>query len=67
VYICLCNAITVRHVEHAAACGARRPREVYEAAGGQADCGTCTGAVLCLLRKVLAQAESGPEMLAAAD
>jgi bacterioferritin-associated ferredoxin len=54
LYICLCNALTVRQVEQAVQAGARRPKEVYAAAGAKAECGNCTGTVLCVLRKLLA-------------
>jgi bacterioferritin-associated ferredoxin len=59
--------LTVGHVEAAVAGGARRPKEIYQAAGCTADCGTCTGAVLCLLRKVLAEHEDAANLMAGAD
>jgi bacterioferritin-associated ferredoxin len=67
VYICLCNALTVSQVEHAVRCGARRPKDVYAAAGARAECGNCTGSVLCVLRKLLANDDSANGQLAAAD
>ena len=67
LYICLCNALTVRQVEHAVQCGARRPKDVYEAAGAKAECGSCTGSVLCLMRKLLANDDAVDGQLAAAD
>ncbi|MGE0415356.1 MAG: bacterioferritin-associated ferredoxin [Acetobacteraceae bacterium] len=50
MYICLCNAMTDADIRRAIANGARRPREVYEAAGCQAQCGGCTPTILDLLR-----------------
>jgi bacterioferritin-associated ferredoxin len=67
VYICLCNALTEAKVREAACDGARRPGEVYAACGGRAQCGTCTGTILCLLRKLAAPVEATGEMLAGAD
>jgi bacterioferritin-associated ferredoxin len=49
-YICLCNGITDEEVRRAVCCGARRPREVYEAAGHRAQCGKCTREMLALIR-----------------
>ncbi|WP_237213161.1 (2Fe-2S)-binding protein [Falsiroseomonas oryziterrae] len=49
-YICLCNGITDEEVRRAVCCGARRPKEVYEAAGHRAQCGKCTRDILAPLR-----------------
>jgi len=49
-YICLCNGITDEEVRRAVCCGARRPKEVYEAAGHRAQCGRCTRDILVILR-----------------
>jgi bacterioferritin-associated ferredoxin len=54
-YICLCNGITDEQVRRAVCCGARRPKEVYEAAGARAQCGKCTRDILALLRAAPAQ------------
>lgn len=50
MYICLCNALTDSRIEEAVAGGAHRPRDVYGACGCRAQCGTCTKAILCLIR-----------------
>ena len=50
-YICLCNGITDEDVRRAICCGARRPREVYEADGHRAQCGKCTPEILAMLRE----------------
>jgi bacterioferritin-associated ferredoxin len=67
MYICLCNALTVSQVEHAVQAGARRPKDVYAAAGARAECGNCTGTVLCVLRRLLANDDASDGQLAAAD
>ncbi len=67
MYICLCNALTVSQVERAVQCGARRPKDVYAAAGVRAECGNCTGTLLCVLRKLLANDDAQGGQLAAAD
>jgi bacterioferritin-associated ferredoxin len=64
VYVCLCNALTDRHVRDAAHAGASRPSEVYAACGCAAQCGTCSRTV----RQVLDDAVmslTGQQMLAA--
>lgn len=49
-YVCLCNGITDEEVRRAICCGARRPKEVYAAAGHGAQCGKCTPQILAMLR-----------------
>ena len=49
-YICLCNGITDEEVRRAICCGARRPKDVYDAAGHRAQCGKCTREILAMLR-----------------
>jgi bacterioferritin-associated ferredoxin len=49
-YVCLCNGITDEEVRRAICGGARRPKEVYDAAGHRAQCGKCTPDILALLR-----------------
>ena len=49
-YVCLCNGITDEAVRRALCGGARRPKEVYAAAGHRADCGKCTRDNLAILR-----------------
>jgi bacterioferritin-associated ferredoxin len=64
VYVCLCNALTDRHVRNAAHAGARRPSEVYEACGCMVQCGTCSRTVRSIVDDVAAN-ECAPELLAA--
>ena len=62
MYICLCNALTDTDVQQAAEQGACRPREVYEACGCVAQCGSCTRQILALLRETPVES---PAMVAA--
>ena len=55
LYICLCNALTDTDVQQAAEQGACRPREVYEACGCVAQCGSCTKQILALLREAIVE------------
>ncbi len=49
-WVCLCNGITDEEVRRAICCGARRPKDVYEATGHRAQCGKCTRDILAILR-----------------
>ena len=51
MYVCLCNALTDRQVQQAAAtAGTTKPSSVYAACGCRAQCGQCVKALLALLR-----------------
>jgi bacterioferritin-associated ferredoxin len=51
MYVCLCNALTDRHVKQAAAsAGTTKPSSVYAACGCRAQCGQCVKALVSLLR-----------------
>jgi bacterioferritin-associated ferredoxin len=51
VYICICNALTSRHVRQAIdEAAAARPAEVYAACGCRAQCGSCVRKLMALLR-----------------
>ena len=50
MYICLCNALTDTDILQAAAQGARRPRDVHEACGCVAQCGSCSKQIIAVLR-----------------
>jgi bacterioferritin-associated ferredoxin len=63
VYVCLCNALTDRHVRDAAHAGASRPSEVDAACGCSAQCGTCSRTVRRMLDEVTPNGRV-PEMLA---
>ena len=52
MYICICNALTTRHVKQAIdEAGSVRPAEVYAACGCRAQCGSCVKKLLSLLRE----------------
>jgi bacterioferritin-associated ferredoxin len=52
VYVCICNALTSRHVKHAIdQAAAARPAEIYAACGCRAQCGSCVKKLLGLLRE----------------
>ncbi len=53
--VCLCNALSDAQLADAIAKGARRPKEVYCACGGTAQCGTCTKTILTMIRETPAQ------------
>jgi bacterioferritin-associated ferredoxin len=51
VYVCLCNALTDRQVQQAAAvAGTAKLSTVYAACGCRAQCGQCVKALVALLR-----------------
>ncbi|MEN0076572.1 (2Fe-2S)-binding protein [Roseicella sp. DB1501] len=49
--VCLCNALSDAQLADAIAKGARRPKDVYCACGGTAQCGTCTKTILTMIRE----------------
>lgn len=50
MYICLCNGLTDTQIVQVVAAGANRPKEVYCACGGRAQCGNCTATILSIIR-----------------
>ncbi|HVZ08466.1 (2Fe-2S)-binding protein [Rhodopila sp.] len=63
VYVCLCNALTDRHVKHAVTtAGVTKTSEVYAACGCRAQCGQCVRSVVNLLRGIVG---TEPELHAA--
>jgi bacterioferritin-associated ferredoxin len=65
MYVCLCNALTDRHVHAAALAGATRPSEIYRACGCAALCGTCSATVRRILNEAAAAPALQPELMAA--
>ena len=41
MYVCVCNAVTERHIENAVEQGARRMRDLHRELGVSAECGRC--------------------------
>lgn len=63
MYVCLCNGITERDAERAAAAGARKPAHVYAKLGVRPQCGRCNAALHEMLGRVAAERDtrlSGP-------
>jgi bacterioferritin-associated ferredoxin len=52
MYICLCNALTERHVHAAASAGVDRPSLVYGACGCTVQCGGCAPTLRRILNEV---------------
>jgi bacterioferritin-associated ferredoxin len=52
MYVCLCNGLTDRRVREAAAEGAIRPSEVYQACGCVAKCGICARTLRAIIDEV---------------
>jgi len=50
MYVCHCNALSDRQLIQAVREGANRPYDVYAACGCRAQCGSCAGAVLAIIR-----------------
>lgn len=57
MYICVCNAVTERHIEDAVANGARRLRDLRVHLGVSAECGRCASCAHQCLKVAL---DSGP-------
>ena len=51
MYLCLCLALTERHIEEAARNGVRSSRELYQALDGKPSCGKCVPYVQQALRR----------------
>jgi bacterioferritin-associated ferredoxin len=60
VYICLCNGLTDTQIAAAVAAGADRPKAVYAACGGRAQCGGCTRTILATIRESGSARRPGP-------
>ena len=49
VYVCNCNAIRQRDVQHAINCGAATPKAVFAHCGAKAQCAKC----VCEMREMI--------------
>ena len=65
--VCLCNALTDTQLCDAVARGSCRPREVYAACGCKAQCGTCTRAILAMIREGAGAAASAAALARTAE
>jgi bacterioferritin-associated ferredoxin len=52
VYVCLCNAISDKHVRACAGQGRCSVSDVYRARGCQAQCGKCAASIRAILQEV---------------
>lgn len=64
MYVCICNAVTERHIDSAIADGCRSLRQLREQLGVGACCGRCTGCARDVLKNSLHA--HAPHRLAAA-
>lgn len=53
MYVCVCNAVTERHIAQAVEQGARRLRDLRTSLGVAADCGRCASCAHSCLRTTL--------------
>lgn len=60
MYVCICNAISERHVRTAIASGATTAGKVYRACGSQPQCGRCKQSIC----DMLGEAKSGSSAFA---
>ena len=66
MYVCLCNAISDKHVRACAGQGRCSVSDVYRARGCQAQCGKCAGSIRAILQEAAASAGSGAYLEGAA-
>ncbi|WP_414709777.1 (2Fe-2S)-binding protein [Reyranella sp.] len=67
MYICVCRAIRDRDVEAAVRAGARRPVDVFRAAGYSPQCGGCASDMRKRIDQTIATEQAAPQTLLAAD
>jgi len=53
MYVCVCNAVTERHIAQAVEQGARRLRDLRDSLGVAAECGRCASCAHSCLRMTL--------------
>ena len=51
MYVCICNALTEKHIAEVAKSGTSRPNEVFAACRCRAQCGSCVRRILDLVRQ----------------
>lgn len=59
MYVCICNGLSDTRIQAAIAAGASRTHDVYAACECRAQCGSCTGTILCMLRARNAELDAG--------
>lgn len=53
MYVCVCNAVTERHIEAAVSQGATRLRDLRDSLGVATECGRCAGCAHKCLKAAL--------------
>ncbi len=67
MYVCVCNAVTERHIHDAVERGVRRMRDLRDHLGVAADCGRCASCAHSCLKSALgSQAAGAPQAFPAA-
>lgn len=61
MYICICNAVTERHIEEAVEQGARRLRDLRINLGVSGDCGRCASCAHRCLSHALEARNQNPD------
>lgn len=61
MYVCICNAISERHVRTAIAGGATTVGKVYRACGSQPQCGRCKASICDMLSEAKAPSPALPQ------
>lgn len=64
MYVCICNAVTERHIEQAVQRGARCMGDLRQTLGVSAECNRCAKCARQCLSAVLAQAPARQEVVA---
>lgn len=63
MYVCICNAISERHVRTAIADGATTVGKVYRACGSQPQCGRCKPSISELLSEAKSPSPAMPQAM----
>jgi bacterioferritin-associated ferredoxin len=58
MYVCVCNAVTERHIAQAVEQGARRLRDLRDSLGVAAECGRCASCAHSCLRMTLGESSA---------
>ncbi|NUR60547.1 MAG: hypothetical protein HOV87_18070 [Catenulispora sp.] len=67
MYACICHAVTTAEVDAAVALGAETVKEVRQATGAGASCGTCVKRLSCLLAAARVADSAPPEVMPEAE
>ncbi|THF64718.1 bacterioferritin [Pseudothauera nasutitermitis] len=59
MYVCVCNAVTERHIHEAVEQGIKRMRDLRTQLGVAADCGRCATCAHSCLKSALGSREDG--------